>query len=339
MQSKDCKNWSFLIWLGICSPSWWYIGMHRVWAVDSEPIQEYQSRQFRVETHQSTELPRLYSHISPNPIPLLVGQKPSDAESDSNQELNLRVRPKKLEIPVTGFKPIGYLNADVGYFQSSNIFSVYDRPIKDGVIFSGLTLASAYFPLGRKTFLNSSINGYLIRYLDQSQYNYNQLKFNLGIYQQLSSRMYGEFAFSNQQFFHAHQGDSLLNESSILLSLGRRDSLTPKLGLNSLYQLSVNFSDPQNRSRVINSVGISLDYVLQKPLQIGLDYQLRLSDFTQRDREDQLHRLFAHLNYQINNSSNLNVQSGISLGNSTIPNIDYSGWFFSVNYHFELGRF
>jgi hypothetical protein len=285
--------------------------------------------------------------VRPRPLKQLPPPSKPPPESDKNNELGLRVRPRPLEQlplpptekPVVQFKPIGYLRANVGYFQTSNIFSANDRPIEDGLIFSGLTLASAYFPLGPKTYINGSINGNLIRYVDQSKYDYNQLRFNLGLYQQLSQRMYGEISWSNQQLFFADQGDRFLNENALRLSLGRRDPLTQRLVLDTLYELSVNFADPQSRSRVINSFWVSLSYYLQKPLNIGLDYQLNLSDFTQRDREDQFHRLFGHLNYRISNSSNLNLQSGVTLGGSTTPNIDFNGWFFSVNYNVELGRF
>lgn len=277
-------------------------------------------------------------------------------ESDSNRELGLRVRPRPLEElpppttvkPLAESKPIGYLKARVGYFQTSNIFSTNNRPIEDGLIISGLTLASAYFPLGPKTYLNGSIDGNLIRYIDQSKYDYNQLRFNLGLYRQLSPRMYGEINWSNQQLFFAKNGDRFdsiqagdrfLNENALRLSLGRRDPITQKLFLDSFYELSVNFSDPGNRSRVNNFAWVSLSYYLQKPLNIGLDYQLSLSDFTQREREDQFHRLFGHLNYRISTSSNMNLQSGVTLGGSTVPNIDFSSWFFSVNYNLQLGRF
>jgi hypothetical protein len=286
----------------------------------------------------------------------LKQEKQPTAESDDNRELGLRVRPKPLEqlpLPPTEqpraeFKPIGFLRGRVGYFQTSNIFSATDRPIEDGLVFSGLTLASTYFPLGPKTYVNGSIDGNLIRYIEQSQYNYNQLKFNLNLYQQLSRQMYGEIGWSNQQLFYANSsdrfdgfkaGDRFLNENALRLSLGRRDPLTPRLMLDSLYELSVNFSEPQSRSRVNNSFWIALNYYLQKPLQVGVDYQVSLSNFTQRDREDQYHRIFGHLNYRLSHSSNVNLQGGVSLGGSTAPNIDFDGWFFSVNYNLELGRF
>ncbi|MEH2462045.1 hypothetical protein [Nostoc sp.] len=277
-------------------------------------------------------------------------------ESDSDRELGLRVRllpleqqpPPPTEQAVVKFQPIGSLQGRVGYFQTSNIFSSNDSPIEDGLIISGVTLASAYFPLGSKTYLNGSIDGNLIRYLSQSQYDYNQVRFNLSLYQQLSQRMYGEISWSNQQLFYANNsdrldsfkaGDRFLNENSLELSLGRRDILTPKLTLDSFYELSLNFADPLSRNRIINSFWVSLNYYLQKPLQVGIDYQANFSDFTQRDREDQFHRLFGHLNYQISDTTNMNVQAGVSLGSSTDENIDFDGWFFSINYNLQLGQF
>ncbi|MEH2420391.1 MAG: hypothetical protein V7K48_05420 [Nostoc sp.] len=299
------------------------------------------------QINQSQRLERL--------IHLLQSPK-QPPESDSNRELGLRVRllpleqqpPPPTEQAIVKFKPIGYLQAHVGYFQTNNIFSSNDRPIEDGLIISGLTLASAYFPLGSKTYLNSSIDGNLIRYINQSEYHYNQVRFNLSIYQQLSQRMYGEISCSNQQLFYANNsdrpnsfkaGDRFLNENSLDLSLGRRDPLTSKLTLDSFYELSINFADPLSRNRIINSFWVSLNYYLQNPLQVGIDYQANFSDFTQRDREDQFHRIFGHLNYRISDISNMNVQAGVSLGSSTAENIDFDGWFFSINYNLQLGQF
>lgn len=289
---------------------------------------------------------------------VLQQKKQPNPDSDGIPELGLRVRqrplpqqpleqlpPPALEKPVVKSKPIGFLQARVGYFHTSNIFSSDIVPVEDGLMFYGLSLTSAYLPLGPKTYLNGSIDGNLIRYVDSSEYNYNQLRFNLGIYQQLSRRMYGEFSWSNQQLFYANSGDRFeagdrfLGENSLRLSLGRRDPLNQKLMLDSFYEFSLNFADPSNRDRVRNFAWVSLNYYLQKPLQVGLDYQFNWSDFTQRQREDNYHRLFAHLNYKISNSSNINLQSGISFGDSTDSNIDFDGWFFSINYNLELGRF
>ncbi len=257
--------------------------------------------------------------------------------------------PSELKKPVVQFRPVGYLLGYLGYFYTSNVFASEVDPIEDGLAFAGLTLASASLPLGSKTYLNGAIDGNLIRYSSQSKFNYNQIRFNLGIYQQLTPRMYGEIGLSNQQFFYARdldlvgykfsRGDRFLNENSVRLSLGRRDTLTPRLVLDSLYELRLNFSEPESRSRIVNSMSISLSYYLQKSLQVGIDYQFNLSDFTQREREDQLHRLFGQLTYGLSDYGNVNLQLGMTVGGSTERNIDFNGWFFSVNYNLELGQF
>ncbi|HLP90364.1 MAG TPA: hypothetical protein VK184_17480 [Nostocaceae cyanobacterium] len=303
------------------------------------------------------ELNQLPLPDEPNSLsPDLDQEKQPSAESVSNEEidpeLGLRVRPRPLEqisppegLTATQFKPIGFLKARLGYFHSSNIFSELDNPTKDGLIFSGLTLSSVYFPLSKSTFINGSIDGNLIRYLDESEFNYNQLRFNLSLYQQLSRRSYGEIRFSNQQLFYANSseffqgGDRFLNENAVRLSLGRRDPLTDKLKLDTAYELSLNFSDPARRSRVINSLWVGLSYDLAKPLQASLNYQLNLTDFSESDRYDQWHRVFGNLNYRVSETSNLNLQTGFNLGDSTDSDIDFDGWFFSVNYNLELGRF
>ncbi|MBW4641581.1 MAG: hypothetical protein KME23_00870 [Goleter apudmare HA4340-LM2] len=283
-----------------------------------------------------------------------------ESSSNSELELGLRVRQRSLpeqplekipppptEQPGDKFKPIGYLQGRIGYFYTDNIFSSNVDRIKDSLIFYGLTLASTYLPLGPKTYINGSIDGYQIRYFDQSIYDYNQLRLNLSLYQQLSQRMYGEVAFSNQQLFYVKNGDfyaagdRFLNENSLRLSLGRRDPLSSKLMLDSFYEFSINFADPENRNRIINSVWLSLSYQLQDPLQIGINYQFNLSNFTQRPdaRADTFHRLFGQLNYRMSNYSNINLQSGVSFGGSTVPTINFDSWFFSLNYSLDLGQF
>lgn len=291
-------------------------------------------------------------------------------ESDNNQELGtilakpreelgtILARPRDLPPsieqlpptappanPVAKFKPIGYLRGYVGFFETNNIFSSEVNPIQDGLVYSGLTLGAAPIALGPSTYLNASIDGNLIFYIDQSKFNYNQVRFNLGIYQQISQKMYAEIGLSNQQLFYAKSGDffsagdRFLNENSLRLSLGRRDTLTPRLMLDSYYEFRLNFSDPQSRSRLSNFLSLSLSYYWLKSLQVGLNYQLNLSNFTQRTREDQYHRLFTHLTYGISNNTSINFQAGISLGGSTEQNINFDGWFFSLNYNWELGQF
>ncbi|MBW4634172.1 MAG: hypothetical protein KME30_20370 [Iphinoe sp. HA4291-MV1] len=299
------------------------------------------------EINNVQRLERLLQRLQENKQP---PTKPSFGELG-----RLLVRERQLEQQQPPERPqpqprsVGYLQANVGYFYTDNIFSSEVDPVEDSLIYSGLTLASAPIPLGRRTYLNGSIDGNLIRYVNQSKYNYNQVRFNVGLYQQLSPRMYGEIGWSNQQLFYARNGstfdagDRFLNEHSFRLSLGRRDPLTSKLMLDSFYELRLSLTDPpseqDNRDRIIHSVWVSLNYYLKQSLQVGLDYQFALSDFTQRQREDQYHRLYGHLTYGLSNYTNLSLQGGVTAGGSTDRNIDVDGWFFSVNYNLELGRF
>ncbi len=270
--------------------------------------------------------------LSQNPPPLETPPQPQPPKEPI-------IKPKP--------RPTAYLLGRLGYFQTSNIFSSDVDPIEDGLVFSGLTLAAAPIRLGRGTYLTGSVDGYLIKYLDQSQFNYNQFRANLGIYQQINRRMYGEIGWNHQQLFYAQDsddfnfdaGDRFLNENSFRLAFGRRDRLTSKLMLNSFYELRLSFADPETRNRVINFGWLSLNYQLQKPLQVGLDYQFNWSNFTQRDRQDQYHRFYGHLNYRMSKYGNLSFQGGVALGDSTEDNIDFDGWFFSVNYNVELGQF
>jgi len=260
-----------------------------------------------------------------------------------------QLEPPSLEPQKPEYEPVGYLLGYVGYFHTNNLFASEVNPIEDGLVFSGLTLASASFPVGKKTYINGAIDGNLIRYANQGKYNYNQVRLNVGLYQQLTSRMYGEIGWSNQQLFYAKDlnlignefdaGDRFLNEHSVRLSLGRRDSLNSRLTLDSLYEFRASFSEPESRSRLTNSLSLSLNYYLQKSMLVGLNYQLNYSDFTQRRREDLYHRLYAQLTYGLDNYSNVNLQGGVSLGDSTERDLNFNGWFFSLNYSWELGKF
>ena len=293
-------------------------------------------------------------------LQLLKKNREEQEESSSSELGIIRVRkvedptpleqklPTITEKPAADFKPVGYLLGRVSYFHTSNIFSSRNKPEDDGLIFTGLTLAALPFRVSPKTFLNGSIDGNIIRYSGNSEFDYNQIRFNLSVYQQLTKRMYGEFGWNNQQLFYAKNssrfnfasGDKFLNENSFRLSLGRRDLLTPKLKLDSFYELRLSLTNPpEKRNRINNYVRLSLNYSLQQSLRLGADYQFNLSNFLQRSREDQYHRLSGNLRYRMSDFSSLSLQSGYTLGGSTDRNIDFDGWFFSVNYSWDLGQF
>ncbi len=262
-------------------------------------------------------------------------------------EQQLPPPPVQPQPPVATRKPIGYLLARVSYFHTNNIFSSAVDPKEDGLIYTGLNLGAVPISLGSKTFLTAGIEGNLIRYVNQSRFNSNQLGLQLGIYQQLNQQMFAEIGWNNQQLFYARtdetfvftSGQRFFNEHSLRFSLGRRDSLNKKLSLYSFYEFRWSLADPDSRNRLINSLSLSLNYDLLQFMQVGLGYQFGFSEFTQRPREDVSHRIYGYYNYAINDLNTINLQAGVSLGNSTEKNIDFNSWFFSFSYVWNIGRF
>lgn len=232
---------------------------------------------------------------------------------------------------------LGSLLAQIGYFQTNNIFSGVD-PIQGGLLSSGITLITTP-KLGENTDIIAAIDGSLIRYIEQSESNYNQLRFRAGIRQRFSPQMFGEVGWINQQLFRLESGDRFLDENALRFVLRRRDRLTDRLRLDSLYELRLSDAEPETRSRIINSLLVSLSYNLQRNFLVGLDYQFALSDFTQRDREDQFHRLLGRLTYAASRNSQFNLQAGVTLGGSSDQNVNFDNLFLSVTYTVELGRF
>jgi hypothetical protein len=234
-------------------------------------------------------------------------------------------------------QPTVYLQGRVDFFQSDNIFSSLD-PIDDSLIRTGLSLWAAP-AIGPKTYLIGSISGNLIRYTNLDDFDYNEVRVGASIYQQLTPRMYGEVGFSNQQLFTAGEGDRFLNDNSVRLGLGRRDSLGRAVTLDSFYQLRYSFADPSDRSRVINTLGTSLNYNPTSNLQTGLDYQYALSSFTEQGREDNYHQLLARLSYDLSRNSRITVFGGFSFGNSSSRNVDFDSSILGVSLSVNLPLF
>ncbi len=237
-----------------------------------------------------------------------------------------------------------YLLPRIEYFRSSNVLSAID-PVDDGLFRPGITLFAAP-PLGPNTFFVAAATGNLARYDEQKQVNYNELLFRAGIYQRLSPTMFGEIGWANQQLFIGSddligfpRGTKFLDEHAIRLELSRRDALTPRLILNSFYQLRVSFSNPAERSRLINSLNLSLLYDIQPNLQAGLDYQFSFAHYTRASREDEYHQIGVRLIYTAFRNVQFSLLTGYSFGRSTDPTVDFNGLVFGISIGATLGLF
>ncbi|MBW4490973.1 MAG: hypothetical protein KME12_24680 [Trichocoleus desertorum ATA4-8-CV12] len=247
----------------------------------------------------------------------------------------LRIRQQPVQ--ASRSQPTVYLQGRVDFFQSNNIFSGVE-PINDSLIRTGLSLWAAP-AIGPKTYFIGSINGNLIKYATQDDFDYNELRIGASIYQQLTPKMYGEVGLSNQQLFTAGGGDRFLNDNSIRLGLGRRDSLGRAVTLDSFYQLRYSFADPSDRSRVINTLGASLNYNPTVKVQTGVDYQYVLSSFTEQGREDNYHQLLARLSYDWSRNSRITVFGGFGFGNSSNRNINFDSSIVGVSLSVNLPLF
>lgn len=266
---------------------------------------------------------------SPTSTPAPTQQQSQPSATEDDPDLG-RLRLRERKVPPRQPQPIIHVVPRISYFYTSNVFSGVD-PISDSQFIPSVTIWSA--PMLRKgTYLTTSIDGYLIRYLNESQYDYNFVRFRTGINKRIGSNTFGEVGWSNQQYFRASNGDRFLNEHSAYLSLSRRDWLTRRLALDSYYDVRFSFADPDSRSRIINYLSLSFSYYLQRNLQVGLDYQFSFLDYTKTLREDYYQRLLGRVTYQVSSDSQISVRGGLTTGNSSESYIDYDDFFFSVTY-------
>lgn len=304
-------------------------------------IAQQQTSTLEDQSHCSPPPPTLLTQLeqgSPSEVLPLPPENPSQTQPGLGEDPELGIlRLRELPVPPPPSQPAVYLLGGAGYFRSNNIFSGVD-PVDDGLFRTGLTLL-AVPSIGPQTSLFASVGGNIFRYSDLSEYDYNELRFNAGIRQQIGNRSYGELGWNNRQLFSKDGGDRFLNDHSAYLELGRRDLLAERLTLDTYYQLRLSFANPSDRSQVINSVGASLGYNLSPSLLLALDYQFAFADFTQQEREDQYHQLLARMNYTLSPNSRLYLFGGKSFGSSSDSNINFDGLVFGLGVDFSLTLF
>jgi hypothetical protein len=288
--------------------------------------------------------------IQPAQTPLIPANDPElgqiqtrPPESDELGKILIRPKPKP---PAAAKSKSVYLLAHADYFTTANAFSARDR-ISDGLVRTGVTLF--YAPaLGPSTYLITSADANIARYIKLSQLNYNELRFRAGISQRLSPVMFGELGWSNQQLFVTERGfagtfrgDRYLNDNSLRFELSRRDKLSPKLNLVTFYQLRRSFTDRRDSDRLSNTLYASLGYKVTPGLELALDYQYNRSDYVNRDRRDHFHQVLGRLSWNTAKQIQTNLFAGYSFGSSSDDrklfgragdqNIDFKGWTLGIN--------
>ncbi len=234
--------------------------------------------------------------------------------------------------------PILYLTPRVDFFRSNNLLLGID-PINAGLIRPSLTLL-AIPRIGPNTYVLASVDGAFNRYFEVPQFNYDELRIRAGILQQLSPTMTAEVGWTNQQLFIANNeipgfpsGTRFLNDQAVRFELSRRDQLTERLFLNSIYQFRVSFSDPEDRSRILNVAFLSLNWDLNpnRTMQLGVDYQFSAANYTVVKRTDVYQQLLGRITLNAFRNSQLSLYGGISFGDSTERGIDFNSYVLGVS--------
>lgn len=249
----------------------------------------------------------------------------------------------RLESPVvtTTSAPVMYLLPRLDIFRSNNILSGLN-PVQDGLIRPAISLL-VLPALGSSTYLNASAEGALNQYFSLTQFDYSELKFKAGIFQRLSPSMSAEIGWTNQQFFISNSqifglsaGTRFLNDHSIRLELSRQDQLAKNLTLSSFYQFRVSFTEPRDRSRIINVLFLSLNYSLTPRVQLGLDYQFASANFTVQPRTDLYHQVLGRISYSAFQTAQISLYGGVSTGTSSESAINFNSFLLGLSFSLNL---
>lgn len=276
--------------------------------------------------------------IEPDQIEPVQSSPTTNTAANADAELGrLRLRESELAIEQEEVDTV-FLRGRLDYFRSDNILLDDFDPVADQLARAGLSIV-AVPQLSPSTQLLASVGGSFAFYGDLSELNYSNLEFRAEVEQTIFPNTYATIGWSNRQFFSSEDGDRFLNNHAVRLALSRRDLLTEQLSLNSYYQLRFNFADPVDRSRLTNTIGASLNYALQPDLDLGLNYELDLTDFTQQDRNDAYHQVTAQLGYDLTRNSRVSLYGGFSFGRSSESDVDFDSSILGISFSTYLPLF
>jgi len=275
---------------------------------------------------------------APSTSPLRASTEPGSPELPPLPQCDPELGCLRIGVVPLDPAPILYLTPRVDFFRSDNLLLGID-PINAGLVRPNLTLL-AIPPIGPNTFIIASVDGAFNRYFEVPEFNYDEFRVRAGILHRLSPVMSMEVGWTNQQLFIASNeipgfpsGTRFLNDQAVRLELSRRDQLADRLSLTSIYQFRVGFSEPTDRSRILNVAFLSLNYDLntKRTLQAGIDYQFSAANYTVVKRTDIYQQLLGRLSLTAFGNSQLSVYGGISFGNSTEPGIDFNSYVLGVS--------
>lgn len=264
--------------------------------------------------------------------------EPLNPEDTKDELGEVRILRRPTQQPPPRRQPDVQLFLRSAIFSSSNITALSSFQPSD-TVFSNSAILLATPQLGPTTRLIASAEGGLVRFANKDDFDYNYLDFNVAIQQRIAPGMYAQLGWVNDQLYRADDGDRLLRSNAVDFTLGRQDQLAKRLRLDTFYNLRASFADPDDQSRVANTLGTRLRYDFSPSFQGALNYRLTLKDFTEADRFDTEHQVSAVATYTIN--PNLFVAGSISylFGRSSDPDIDLGNLSFGISLGWSIPLF
>jgi Putative beta-barrel porin 2 len=289
--------------------------------------------------HGEEKISQLPNPGEPNNPASFPDAEPLD-EKEVEEELGeIRyIKPRSVKQPPQPRQPDVQLLLRSSTFSSSNITAVDFLKRSDTVFVNSATLLATP-KLGEDTRFVASATGGLTRFATKDEFNYNFLTFNAGIQQRIAPGMYGQLGWVQDRLYNQDNGDRILVDDSVRLTIGRQDQLSKRLRLDSFYDLRASFAEPKAQSRVANSLGARLRYDLTPKLQGALDYRLTLKDYTNQDRFDTQHQVGVDLIYNVNKDLFIGSSASYLFGSSSASSIDLNNFSLGVNIGLNLPLF
>lgn len=235
-------------------------------------------------------------------------------------------------------QPVGQLLLRSSAFTTSNATASDLTPTGDTVFNNQATLLLTP-KLGPNTRLIATAGGGLTQFATEGDNNYSSLGLSVGVQQRLDRSTYAQFGWVHDQLFDTGEGDRLLTDNSARLLVGRQDQLAEKLRLDTAYELRARFTDPADRSRISNSLGLRLRYDLADDWQGALGYRLALSDYTQNGRFDTTHQLQATTTYTPTQDVFVTGYASYLFGNSSATAVELENLSFGIGVGVNLPLF
>jgi hypothetical protein len=223
-------------------------------------------------------------------------------------------------------------------FSSSNITAL-DALKQADTVFVNTAHLLVTPKLGENTRLIAAAGGGITRFASEGDANYNIVNFNVAVQQRLAPGMFGQLGWVQDTLKRPGTGAQLTRDNAVQLIVGRQDQLGKQLRLDSFYELRASFTNPNEDSRVANTIGTRLRYDISPQVQGALDYRLSFKNFTQVDRSDTEHQISALVIYNINPDVFLAGSASYLFGRSSNAAIDLNNLSFGLTLGFNLPLF